>query len=583
MNNRNGSYRVGLVRALIYVLCALLCLPIIHAGSLDELNQQQEEFLPVEEAFVLEYSWASPGELALRWQMPDGYYLYRDQIRAQGEGFAEPIIPAGKRKTDEYFGEVEVYYRELQVRVPLLPDAPDSLELRLGWQGCADAGLCYPPQERILQLPRPGSSWDGGGIGEFSQAPDQQLASQLASSGLLWNLLVFFALGLLLALTPCVLPMVPILSSLLVGAGEISRLRSFALSGVYVLAMSLAYTAAGVAAALTGANLQVALQNPWALGVFATLMVLLSLSMFGLYEIQVPARLQTWLSGKSNQQQGGSLVGAALMGLLSALIVGPCVAPPLVGALIYISHSGNVFIGGGALFALGLGMGAPLLLVGGTLGNLLPRVGVWMESVKWLFGFMLLGLAIWFVERVLPADIGYALWGALLCLVSAWLLRPTAEGGAEIWLVIRRALGIAAVLWALLWFAMAAGVGSTSQPRLVEHGFTDVYSLAEVQAVVDEQDKPVLLDFYADWCVECKQMEADVFPHPDVQGALQGWVALRVDVTANDAPAKAILKHYSVLGPPTLIFLKPDGNERRSLRIVGVTDASGLAKRLQTR
>ncbi len=581
------------------------------------------EILRVEQAFVPSTVWTGERSLTVRWDIAEGYYLYRDQLEITGPGVQSAPTPAGVVKQDPYFdGPLEVYYGSVGVPVRLAENAGGDAPLMLRWQGCAEDVLCYPPQSAALRwaapqqpveielLGIPSAPRTAAAAGPApSVAEDQQLAQQLGSGGLLWNLIVFFGLGLLLALTPCVLPMVPILSSLIVGAGEISRARSLALSLTYVLPMALTYALAGVAAAYFGTNLQAVLQTPWVLWSFSALFVLLGLSMFGLYEIQVPQRLQTWLSYQSDRAQGGSLVGAAGMGLLSALIVGPCVAPPLVGALIYITQSGDMALGGLALLALGLGMGAPLVLVGALLGSVLPRVGAWMEQIKWLFGFVLFGLALWFIERVVDADTAALLWGALLCLAAAWLLmgeRADSAGAGEageagpagifrnsagprtaaamrLLGLVRPAAGLAALVWALLFFAQSAGGAGLGLAASASAGggLITVRSAAELDAVLERQDDPVVLDFYADWCIECRAMEAEILPRPDVRAALSGWVFVKADVTENSPANQTLLDRYGVLGPPTVLFFNGADAELRALRITGAPSAEQLIQILE--
>ena len=409
----------------------------------------------------------------------------------------------------------------------------------------------------------------------------------MLQGGSTWLIIgTFFAIGLGLAFTPCVFPMIPILSGIITGQGrQITAGRGFVLSLVYVLAMAATYTVAGIIAALSGENLQAALQNPWAIGIFAGIFVLLSLSMFGFYDLQLPSRWQSRLSEISNSQRGGTLTGVAVMGLLSALIVGPCVAPPLAGALIYIGQSGDAVLGGTALFAMSLGMGAPLIAIGTSAGKLLPRAGAWMDTVKAVFGVVMLGVAIYLLERVLPGALTMVLWGMLLIVSGIYLgafthLPHDASGWRKLW----KGLGTAVTVYgALMLVGAASGSRDTLQPLkgIAFAGGTAPEKHLSFQRIKTADDldravaqataagKTVMLDFYADWCVYCKLMERDTFPEPDVLQALANTVTLQADVTANDEADKALLARFGIPAPPAILFFGRDGEERRNYRLLG--------------
>ncbi|RNE92772.1 protein-disulfide reductase DsbD, partial [Marichromatium sp. AB32] len=424
-----------------------------------------------------------------------------------------------------------------------------------------------------------------------------RLASTLANASLWTSVALFFGLGLLLAFTPCVFPMIPILSGIIAGQGAgITTRRAFVLSLVYVLAMALTYTVAGVLAGLFGANLQAAFQDPWILGAFALVFVALALSMFGFYDLQLPASLQSRLAALSNRQQGGTLAGVAIMGLLSALIVGPCVAPPLFGALIYISQTGDALLGGVALFALSLGMGAPLIVIGTSAGKLLPRAGAWMEAVKAVFGVALLAVAISLIERVIPAAVAMLLWGLLLICSAVYLgaLSPLGhESGG--WRKLWKGLGVALLVYGgLMLIGAAAGGKDTLQPlrglgigggEAAHAEFTRVKTVADLDrelAAASAQGRPVMLDFYADWCVACKEMERYTFSDPAVIAELDRFVLLQADVTANDAADQALMQgRFGIPGPPAMLFFGADGAERSGFRLVGFTPAEAFADHLR--
>jgi thiol:disulfide interchange protein DsbD len=428
------------------------------------------------------------------------------------------------------------------------------------------------------------------------QSEEQRLAGSLGGSSRWLALLGFFGAGLLLAFTPCVLPMVPILSGLIAGAGDnVSTRRAFVLSVVYVLASSVVFTIAGVIAGLAGANLQAAFQQPWILWSFAALFVVLSFSMFGFYELQLPSALQNRLVGISNQQKSGSLVGVAVMGVLSALIVGPCVAPPLAAAVLYIGQQHDPVFGGLALFLLSLGMGVPLVIFGTAAGKLLPRAGGWMDAVKAVFGVLFLGLAIWMLSRILDTLWVMLMVGVLLMASAVYMgaLERLAEGASG-WRKLWKALGVVVLLFGIMQLVGVAagsrdllqplsgfggGSATTAQAELPFRTIKSVEDLDKAVAEASAAGKPVLFDFYADWCVSCKEMEHLTFPKPEVQQALAGYVLLKADVTANDDTDQALLKHFSLFGPPATIFFGKDGKERRGLRLIGFEDAAGFATR----
>ncbi|AXE32422.1 thiol:disulfide interchange protein [Chromobacterium phragmitis] len=563
----------------------------------------QTDFLPPEQAFRLSVAELGDGQVKLSWDISDGYYLYRKNIKVEAvpAGDAPSLeMPAGQIVSDEFFGESEVYFKHLEVLV----QANQARQLRIGWQGCAKAGLCYPPQSRVITLqnhaPPASAAADiapGTAASDASaQGEDQALADRLAQAGIAWVLLAFFGLGLLMTFTPCVLPMVPILSSLIVGSGA-SPKRGFALALAFVLPMALTYAALGAAAAAMGANLQAALQTPWALGVFAALFVLLALAMFGVYELQLPAFIRDRLNQASQRQQGGTLGGAAGMGVLSALLVGPCMTAPLAGALLYISESGDVLKGSLALLAMGLGMGAPLLAVGALGAKLLPRPGLWMNRVKAAFGFVLLAMAIWFLARVLPAAAALALSGAWLFALAVWLFsisHPWQASGRQ-WLL--RGSAVLLGLWsAAMLLGAAAGQGNPLQPLAFSlsssagapasamDAFTTLRSPAALQRELDAaraKGQWTLVDYYADWCVACKEIEHEVFGDARVRQALAGMRLLRPDVTAANDDSSQLMASRQVLGPPTLLLIGPDGKERRAQRIIGKLSADEFLTRLK--
>ncbi|PMZ90110.1 protein-disulfide reductase DsbD, partial [Pseudomonas sp. FW305-42] len=488
-----------------------------------------------------------------------------------------PPLPQAENHHDEFFGDSAVYRTQLELLLP----ASASGELRLGWQGCADAGLCYPPQTTPIALGGAAAATPAS-----DQASDQALAGTLQQDSLAWSLLAFFGLGLLLAFTPCSLPMLPILAGLVLGNGASAR-RGWWLAGIYVLSMALVYAALGVIAALLGASLQAWLQQPWLLGSLAGLFVLLALPMFGAFELQLPAALRDRLDRAGQGTRGGNLYGAALLGALSGLLLGPCMTAPLAGALLFIAQSGDVLQGALVLFTLGLGMGVPLLLLV-TLGNrYLPRPGAWMNLIKGLFGFVFLAMALYTVRGLLPETLVLALAGAWL-IALGWAAWPALQR-----LPALRAIPLLGALWGgLLLVGAAAGGKDVWQPLQPFAGnsaatvpasghdaFVTVSAPAELQRELDAakaRGQWVLVDYYADWCVSCKVMEKQVFARADVQASLDDVRLLRLDVTADSPASRELLQRYQVPGPPSLIWVGPEGEERRARRITGEIDAAGF-------
>lgn len=570
----------------LFIFLLVLFTGLAQAAPGNNPFETKAEFLPVGKAFTFTSERLASGETQLYWQIADGYYLY--QQRMKFEGLAEqPVLPQGEAHSDEFFGEQQVYRQGLEVKLP----AGATGKVKLGWQGCADAGLCYPPQSLTVDL--------GGNpaVAATAEAQDESLASGLQQRSLGWSLLVFFGLGLLLAFAPCSLPMLPILAGLVVGSGASPR-RGFALASSYVVCMALVYAALGVLAALAGSNLAALLQTPWILGSFAALFVILALPMFGFFELQLPAFLRDRLDNASRQQNGGSLVGAGVLGALSGLLVGPCMTAPLAGALLYIAQSGNALHGGLILFAMGIGIGVPLLLLV-TVGNrFLPKPGTWMNVLKGVFGFLFLATAVLMIRPVVDESLWLGLWGVLALVMTycGWSL-------AREYGLIAKALGAGSLvlgLWgAILVIGAAGGSDDLWQPLKVFGGstvagaptahdsFITLNDPVALQAQLDSakaQGQWVLLDYYADWCVSCKIMEKQVFGKPEVMDALKDVRLLRLDVTADNAASRELLGRYKVPGPPSFVWIGPDGAERRAQRITGEVDAAAFLQRwTQTR
>jgi thiol:disulfide interchange protein DsbD len=562
-----------------------------------------EEPLPPEQAFRFSARAIDARTIEARWQITDQYYMYRDKFKFVLEGgtLGAAKLPPGKIKEDEIFGKVETYRKEVKILLPV--EATGPVTLKAISQGCWDGGICYPPinQEAKLELAAAAST-----IGSTAplatpvavppaptpampaSAPPVDESSRIAGlfkgDNFALVLLSFFGFGLLLSLTPCVFPMIPILSGIIVNHGHaVSHLRAFVLSLAYVLGMAVTYAAVGVAAGLSGTLLSAALQNVWVLGGFALVFVVLSLSMFGFYELQMPSVLQSRVSDTANRQ-GGSLPAIALMGALSALIVGPCVAAPLAGALLYIAQTGNAALGGAALFVMSLGMGAPLLLVGAFSRSLLPKSGPWMEGVKKFFGVIMLATALWLVSPVIPLWLQMLGWALLMVIPAIFLhaLDPLPQH-AHGWQRLGKGLGVMLLLGgAAMLIGVLGGAKDPLQPLGFLGGGTAAVSPAptfERVASIERLDarlaeakaagKPVMLDFYADWCVSCKEMERFTFADPQVAARMKQIVLLKADVTANTAADAALLKRFGLFGPPGIIFFDAAGRELNDLRVVG--------------
>jgi thiol:disulfide interchange protein DsbD len=607
-----------MTRAALLLLCcaSLLLLPPAAAAAASE-----PELLEPDQAFRFSARAAEPEMVEVRYRIAEGYYLYRDKFKFAAEpaevALGKPDFPEGLIHEDKFFGKSVTYRGELRVRIPVLaPEGIEHFSLKALSQGCADVGVCYVPHEqkaeiRLAAVSLPGGRGSvlsrlavepqarlldvpGGPVGAQPLSDESRFVGILESGKLGWILLFFFGAGIALTFTPCVLPMIPILSGIIVGEGrQATRKRSLALSLAYVLGMAITYTAIGVAAAFSGQLLSAALQNAWVLSAFALIFVMLALSMFGLYDLRLPSGLHTRLVGASHRLPGGHYGGVALMGALSAAIVSPCIAAPLAGALLYIGQSNDVWLGGTALLALALGMGAPLVVVGVSEGALLPKSGAWMKAVKHLFGVLLLAVAIWVIAPVIPGPVQLLAWSALL-LGSGVFLRATDRLPHDASAAVRlgKALGLMSLLAgaAMLVGALAGGhdpLAPLSGLRLGESGaetrvaFERVRSLRELDARLAAAGRPVMLDFYADWCVSCKEMERFTFSDERVRQRLAGLLLLQADVTDNTEEDKALLRRFRLFGPPGIVFFDSGGREVQGLRVIGFQNPERFLQTLE--
>ncbi|ARW85186.1 protein-disulfide reductase DsbD [Aeromonas salmonicida] len=537
----------------------------------------QPKFLKVDDAFALE-SEQQGNQLLLTLRIADDYYLYRHSLRFKGENltFNEPVLPAGAEHEDDFFGKTRVYYREVQIPVTLT-EAGQQASLTVSYQGCTD-GLCYPPTDKQIAVqPVVANDTDPAATDDMTRAPassqQDQLAAALGSQGFWLSIAAFFALGLGLAFTPCVFPMYPILTGIIAGAGHrLSTRRAFLLSFVYVQGMAVTYTLLGLVVASAGLKFQAALQHPYVLIGLSVMFVLLALSMFGLYTLQLPSSLQTRLSGLSNRQQGGSVLGVSIMGMISGLVCSPCTTAPLSGALIYVAQSGDLWLGSAALYALSLGMGLPLLLLGTSGGKLLPRAGAWMDVIKQLFGFALLAVPILLLSRLWSdqvATLAWLGWGLLLC---GYLYHHNQHRAHS----VGKSLGGFVLLLAMMSLVVVGkdlllpvpGVKASAETQAPQ--FIRIKTLDDLKTqLAAARGKPVLLDLYADWCVACKEFEHKTFSDPAVRERFGQMVLLQADVTANDDADVELLNGLNVLGLPTLIFFDSAGQEVSGQRVTG--------------
>lgn len=587
---KNVLTMIGRPAVFLLAAIALVLTPLVLAD---------ENYLAPEAAFKFSARVIDAKTVEVNYLIADGYYMYRERFafKADGARLGKKVIPPGKVKFDETFQkDVETYRSEVTISIPVEAYGPFTLTAVA--QGCADAGLCYPPMESVLELTAVSDGKAKAVIKDAAVASDRlagtemgRIEASLLSGKLMVIVPLFLLLGLGLAFTPCVLPMVPILSAIIVGDGAgCSRGRSFLLSVAYALGMALVYTILGIAAGLAGEGLAASLQNAWVLGAFSVLMVALSLSMFGLYQIQMPAVIQAKLLQASGLQGGGKLAGVFVMGTLSALIVGPCVAAPLAGTLVYLSHTRDVLIGGSALFAMAVGMSIPLILIGASAGVLLPRAGAWMDGVKRFFGVLMLATALWMIAPVIPVALQMVGWAALgIGYATHLFLFPGAGWLAKVSAVVFVSLGLVQLAGSVtggqdVLAPLAHLMGTKSRP--VE--FDKVKSVEELHAILAKtQGKMVMLDFYADWCVSCKEMEKFTFSDPAVQSHFSEMLLLQADVTANDINDKALLKRFKLFGPPGIIFFDERGSEVSEARVIGYQNSKkflrslALARRMQ--
>jgi thioredoxin:protein disulfide reductase len=655
-NDPHSGQRAALLTALI-LACSVQTAPAAPAKGPTGLDSAlagksasgEADFLDPDVAFRFEAAPEGSDKIHLSWRITEGYYLYRARIKATTEStqvqLGEMVLPSGETKVDEYFGKQEVYHHDVvgAIAVSRASSGELTVPLKITYQGCATAGLCYPPITKVVNvvLPTPGAggphaggpsagatgpgagvdgltsagSADAGASGTSATSTSASAATASGAAGpgafvseqdklavlirdgnLAAVLGTFFGIGLLLSLTPCVLPMIPILSGIIVGQGtKVTPARGFSLAFTYAQGMAVTYAAAGAVFVLVFKQApQAFFQQPWIILLFVALFIALAFAMFGAYTLQMPSALQTRLTDVSNQQKSGSYIGCFVMGALSALVVTACVAPALIAALSVISQTGKIARGAAALYVTGLGMGVPLLLVGASAGSLLPKVGPWMDTVKSLFGVLFLALAIYFLQPLISASVDMLLWSTLAVIAGFWIFALKARDGGPAPAAIRAAGLLALVYGIILLIGVAAGSNdplqplstlragtttspTTSTPALAFETIKSLDDLNKRVAAASASGRPVMLDFYADWCTSCKEMERYTFSDKSVQAALADAVLLHADVTANDAVDQELMHHFNILGPPTIAFYGPDGEEHQNFRVVGYMKAADFA------
>ncbi len=580
------------------------------------LFSNDDEFLRVDQAFEFDFE-QQDNVVTLHFDIAEGYYLYRHQFKFKAENATlTPVeLPVGEEHYDEYFGNQQVYRGQLAIKV-VIEQADKAAKLTVKYQGCADKGLCYPPTRKNIPLDEVATassqqavlaalSAQENGQSDNANSPVQksssttakseqhQLADSLQNDSLLWVLLAFFAGGLLLSFTPCVFPMYPILTGIIVGQGDkLTNKSAFILSFAYVQGMAITYTLLGVVVALAGAQFQAMFQHPIVLIALSALFIFLALAMFGVFNLALPTSWQNKLNNLSNKQKGGSLVGVVVMGAISGLVASPCTTAPLTGALLYISQTGDVVIGASALYALSLGMGLPLLILGSSGGKLLPKAGAWMNVIKNIFGLLLLAVPVFLLERFLPEQISQILW-ALLLLASATYfyvanLSSHKNSPNSFWFGLRSLVIFLSLFFGamMLYKAVFPPSSSVAHIQSNEHEFVHVASLAELQAKVSEANsmgKTVMVDLYADWCIACKEFEKYTFPDPAVESALENSLLIQIDMTDfGSSTNKELAKHYQVLGLPSILFFDLNGTELSQQRVTGFMDAPQFATHIES-
>ena len=575
------------IKQIYFILLIACCslLTINYAKS--ELPVNQAEFLSPDEAFKIDYNIVDKNHVKINWIIHPGYYLYMGMFEFKSldaNKILKVEMPEGKKKQDEFFGDVDVYYYSAEADVYFVDDIEDSIELKVKYQGCADAGLCYPPVFKTITLKKNTSLNNLKRTSLFES--QNAMSDSLLSNSIVYNSIIFFLAGLLLAFTPCVLPMVPILTGIIAGQGNVSQKKSLTLSIIYVLSMSLTYAVAGIIVAVSGTNIQASLQNPYVIGAISLLFFIFALAMFKFFDIQMPKSIQTVMTQLSNKQKSGSYGDVAVMGVLSALIVGPCVTAPLIGALIYIASTGDVLVGGIALFSLGIGMGVPLILLGSTTTKLISKIGPYLQLVNYFFGALFLVVSIWLLERILSIEVAAYLW-ALASLILIFIFIKSLN-------IINNFISTSIIFissfFLVIYFSLQInGIQKNSyydpitsfieKEKFVQ--FITVKTTQDLEKEIRNSNKPVMIDLYADWCVACKELEKYTFSDPKVSKILNQFKLIKFDITNTNEEHSKYLQSMRIFGPPALFFYDTSGKEINEARVVGFMDSSDFLKVLK--
>ena len=575
------------IKQIYFILLIACCslLTINYAKS--ELPVNQAEFLSPDEAFKIDYNIVDKNHVKINWIIHPGYYLYMGMFEFKSldaNKILKVEMPEGKKKQDEFFGDVDVYYYSAEADVYFVDDIEDSIELKVKYQGCADAGLCYPPVFKTITLKKNTSLNNLKRTSLFES--QNAMSDSLLSNSIIYNSIIFFLAGLLLAFTPCVLPMVPILTGIIAGQGNVSQKKSLTLSIIYVLSMSLTYAVAGIIVAVSGTNIQASLQNPYVIGAISLLFFIFALAMFKFFDIQMPKSIQTVMTQLSNKQKSGSYGDVAVMGVLSALIVGPCVTAPLIGALIYIASTGDVLVGGIALFSLGIGMGVPLILLGSTTTKLISKIGPYLQLVNYFFGALFLVVSIWLLERILSIEVAAYLW-ALASLILIFIFIKSLN---IINNLISTSIIFISSFFLVIYFSLQInGIQKNSyydpitsfieKEKFVQ--FITVKTTQDLEKEIRNSNKPVMIDLYADWCVACKELEKYTFSDPKVSKILNQFKLIKFDITNTNEEHSKYLQSMRIFGPPALFFYDTSGKEINEARVVGFMDSSDFLKVLK--
>ncbi|OGT49401.1 MAG: hypothetical protein A3F17_00810 [Gammaproteobacteria bacterium RIFCSPHIGHO2_12_FULL_41_15] len=585
------------------------CLGISILIILCQLTFAQPEPLPADEAYQPTALIKDKQTIIVQWQIAKGYYLYRDRLHVSPANpsttrLGQPLRPTGITRHNNLIGNYQAYKNEVQVGIPIIYNKGDQISFKVNYQGCSENEFCYPPTEKVFTLNLNGPYMQpmqpvaidiATAMTSAATAPQDKVTQLLSKQNIFSMIFTFLGIGLLIAFTPCVLPMVPIVSSIVIGQnGQKKIFKGFLLSLAYVQGMAITYAILGVIFAMIGKNIQAALQTPLVIGLFSLLFVAMALSLFGLFELKIPNFFHHHAHKLSNKQKSGSFVGAFLMGVLSTLILSPCVTAPLVGTLGFISKTGNVWFGGIALYSMGIGMGLPLLIIGGLEGRFIPKTGTWMNTIKHILGVMMLGVAIWMLARILPGPATLALWG-ILAIGSAIFMGTLSSHPKKNGLIYTKlTLGWTLLIYGTALLLSAASGGSDPFKPLAflqghhsdaEHTlFKRINTITELNHYLADakvQNKPILLDFYADWCVSCKEMEKFTFSDSEIKKLFKQFILLQVDVTHDNLSNQKILKQYDVIAPPTILFFDTKGNELKSYRIIGEMGAKPFTTHLQ--